>query len=139
MKILLVEDEKALADITKKGMEESGFTVELARDGEEGLFMAENYAVDVIVLDIMLPRLSGFELLGKIREKGIKTPVLLLTARDAVSDKIRGLDSGADDYLTKPFDLGELLARVRVLLRRKFEVKDLVIEIDDMTINTKSH
>jgi len=139
MRILLVEDERDLAAIVRQGLEEDGYTVEVAHDGEEGLYMAENYPADVIVLDIMLPVIDGLTLLGKLRKKGVATPVLLLTARDTVLDKIKGLDTGADDYLTKPFDFGELLARVRSLIRRKSVIKETLIRIDDLEINTASH
>ena len=139
MRIILVEDEKQLANIIKKGLEENGYSVDVAYDGEEGLYMAENYEADLIVLDIMLPKIDGISLLANIRKTGIKTPVLLLTAKDTISDKIKGLDTGADDYLTKPFDFGELLARIRALLRRKADVKEVVIKIADLEINTASH
>lgn len=135
----MVEDEKDLAAIVKQGLEEEGYAVEVANDGEEGLYMAENFPADVIVLDIMLPMIDGLTILNTIRKKGVTTPVLLLTARDTVLDKIKGLDTGADDYLTKPFVFGELLARVRSLLRRKTSVKEAVIRIDDLEINTASH
>jgi len=139
MRILLIEDEKNLANIIKKGLQEEGYSVDVAYDGEEGLYMAENLPADVIVLDIMLPKLDGLTILKTIRGKGIKTPVVLLTAKDAVFDKIKGLDTGADDYLTKPFEFGELLARIRALLRRIGEQKSPVIIIDDLEINTASH
>ena len=139
MRILLIEDEKNLANIIKKGLQEEGYSVDVAYDGEEGLYMAENLPADVIVLDIMLPKLDGLAILKTIRKKGIKTPVILLTAKDAVFDKIKGLDTGADDYLTKPFEFGELLARIRALLRRIGEQKSPVIIIDDLEINTASH
>jgi heavy metal response regulator len=139
MRILIVEDEKDLASIIKQGLGEAGYAVDVAYDGEEGLYMAENYPADVVVLDIMLPRMDGLTLLSTLRKKGIKTPVILLTARDAVLDKIKGLDTGADDYLTKPFSFEELLARIRSLLRRKTDVKEAVIHIADLEINTSSH
>jgi len=139
MRILLIEDEKNLANIIKKGLQEEGYSVDVAYDGEEGLYMAENLPADVIVLDIMLPKLDGLAILKTIRKKGIKTPVILLTAKDAVLDKIKGLDTGADDYLTKPFEFGELLARIRALFRRIGEQKSPVIIIDDLEINTASH
>ena len=139
MRILLVEDEKDLAAIIRQGLEEEGYTVESAYDGEEGLYMAENLPVDLIILDIMLPMIDGLSILKSIRKKGMTTPVLLLTARDAILDKITGLDTGADDYLTKPFVFGELLARVRSLIRRKTTVKEAVIRIDDLEINTADH
>ncbi len=139
MRILLVEDEKDLAAIVKQGLEEDGYIVETAHDGEEGLYMAENFPADAIILDIMLPVMDGLTILSTIRKKGITTPVLLLTARDAIVDKITGLDTGADDYLTKPFAFTELLARIRSLLRRKGTIKEAVISIDDLEINTASH
>lgn len=139
MRILIVEDEKDLALIIKQGLEEEGYVVDVAHDGEEGLYMAENYPADAVILDIMLPLLDGLAVLSRMRKKGIMTPVILLTARDALLDKIKGLDTGADDYLTKPFIFQELLARVRSLLRRKGEVKQAVIQIADLEINTASH
>lgn len=139
MRILIIEDEKDLAGIIKKGLEEEGYVVDTANDGEEGLYMAENFPADVIVLDIMLPVMDGLTMLTKMRKKGIDTPVILLTARDALLDKIKGLDTGADDYLTKPFVFGELLARIRSLIRRKSEVKQAVIRVGDLEINTASH
>ena len=139
MRIILIEDEKNLSNIIKKGLQEEGYSVDVAYDGEEGLYMAENLPADVIVLDIMLPKLDGLTILKTIRGKGIKTPVILLTAKDAVFDKIKGLDTGADDYLTKPFEFGELLARIRALFRRIGEQKSPVIIIDDLEKNTESH
>lgn len=136
MRITLIEDEKQLSGVIKKGLEEEGYSVDAAYDGEEGLYMAENLPSDVIILDIMLPIMDGLSILKSIRRKGIKTPVLLLTARDTITDKIKGLDSGADDYLTKPFEFGELLARIRALIRRKTDVKDTIIKIGDLEINT---
>lgn len=138
MRVLIVEDEKDLAAIIKQGLEEEGYIVDMAHDGEEGLYMAENYPLDAIVLDIMLPKMDGLAVLSKLRTKGIATPVLLLTARDATLDKIKGLDTGADDYLTKPFDFTELMARLRSLMRRKGMVKEAVIRIGDLEINTAS-
>jgi len=139
MRILVVEDEKDLASIMKQGLEEEGYVVDVAHDGEEGLYMAENFPIDAVILDIMLPILDGLTVLARMRKKGIMTPVILLTARDALIDKIKGLDTGADDYLTKPFVFQELLARVRSLLRRKGEVKQAVIQIGGLKINTASH
>src|SRR3990170_1648193 len=139
MRILIVEDEKDLAAIIKQGLEEEGYVVDVAHDGEEGLYMAESYPIDVMVLDVMLPLMDGLKVLSNLRKKGVQTPVILLTARDALLDKIKGLDTGADDYLTKPFVFGELLARVRSLLRRKATVKEAVIRIADLEINTADH
>lgn len=139
MRILLVEDEKDLAYIIKQGLEEEGYVVDVAHDGEEGLYMAETFPLDAIVLDIMLPLMDGLTVLSTLRKKGIMTPVILLTARDALLDKIKGLDTGADDYLTKPFVFDELLARIRSLLRRKTTVKEAIIRIADLEIDTASH
>ncbi|MEE9543623.1 MAG: response regulator transcription factor [Thermodesulfobacteriota bacterium] len=139
MRLLIVEDEKSLAKILKKGLVEEGYAVDTAYDGEEGLYMATNYPLDVIILDIMLPKMDGIEVLSRLRKNGVDTPVLLLTAKDTTGDKITGLDVGADDYLTKPFEFDELLARIRALMRRKSQVKESVIHIDDLVINTKSH
>lgn len=118
MRILVVEDEAGVAGFLEQGLRESGYTVDVARDGADGLEYALAYEYDAIVLDIMLPRLNGLELLKEIRAKRIKSPVLLLTARDGVYDRVHGLDVGADDYLVKPFAFPELLARLRALLRR---------------------
>lgn len=139
MRILIVEDEKALANNLRRGLSEEGYSADVAYDGEEGGFMAETEPYDLIILDIMLPKKDGIAVLKNLRKEGIKTPVLMLTAKDAVSDKIRGLDSGADDYITKPFDFDELLARVRSLLRRKGEVKSAVITIANLEIDTAGH
>lgn len=139
MRIILVEDEKSLASVIKKGLEENGYSVDMAHDGEEGLYMAENYPADVIILDIMLPIMDGLTILKKLRAQDIKTPVLMLTAKDTVPDKIKGLDTGADDYLTKPFDFTELLARIRALMRRSGEVKESLIHVGDLEIDTATH
>ena len=138
MRILIVEDEKSLADIIKKGLEEEGYAVDVAYDGVDGLYMAESEPSDMIILDIMLPVVDGMTILKRIRGQGIKTPVLMLTAKDAVVDKIAGLDGGADDYLAKPFHFEELLARMRALLRRGTEVMTSVIVIADLVIDMAS-
>ncbi len=139
MRILIVEDEKRLADILHKGLEEEGYAVDVAYNGEDGLFMAQNEPSDLIVLDIMLPIVDGMTILTTIRKSGVKTPVLLLTARDSVMDKVSGLDSGADDYLTKPFLFEELLARIRALLRRNSEIRTSTIEIADLMLAMDTH
>lgn len=118
MRILVVEDEAGVAGFLEQGLKESGYVVDIARDGADGLEYALAYEYDAIVLDIMLPKMNGLELLKEIRAKRVKSPVLLLTARDGLDDRVRGLDVGADDYLVKPFAFPELLARIRALLRR---------------------
>lgn len=135
MRILLVEDEKKVADFIKKGLTEEGYAVDCAADGKEGMFMAEESNYDLIILDILLPKFDGFQVCQRLREKGISSPIIMLTAVDATEDKIKGLDTGADDYLTKPFSFEELLARIRALMRRgqsgtlaKLEVADLVLD-----------
>lgn len=138
MKVLIVEDEKKLANILKKGLVESDFIVEVAFDGEEGLYMASEFEYDAIILDLSLPKMDGLEILNKIREKGKITPVLILTARGEVSDKIKGLNIGADDYVTKPFDFDELLARLNSLIRRSNNKPTPVIKIEDLVINLDS-
>jgi len=119
MRILLVEDEKGVANFIRKGLEEEFYSIDHARDAEEALLFLESNNYDMIILDVMMPGMNGFDLCKAIRQKKIQSPVLMLTARDSVKDKVRGLDSGADDYLTKPFSFEEFLARVRALLRRK--------------------
>jgi DNA-binding response OmpR family regulator len=118
MRLLLVEDEKKMASFIQRGLKEEGYAVDVAHDGEEGFEYLTVNEYDAVILDLMIPKISGMELCGKIRQRKIKTPVLMLTARDSVEDKIKGLDQGADDYLTKPFAFDELLARLRALLRR---------------------
>ncbi|MDP2157053.1 MAG: response regulator transcription factor [Nitrospirota bacterium] len=119
MRILLVEDEKGVANFIKKGLEEEHYTIDHAIDAEQGLSFISVNEYDMIILDIMLPNMSGIELCREIRKKGIQSPIMMLTARDTIDDKVTGLDSGADDYMTKPFSFDEFLARVRALLRRK--------------------
>lgn len=118
MLILLVEDEKNVASFIKKGLEEEFYTVDIAGTGPEGLSMVTSHSYDLLIVDIMLPGFSGVELCKRLREKGLKLPILLLTAIDSVESKVKGLESGADDYLTKPFAFSELLARIKALLRR---------------------
>ncbi len=139
MRILIVEDEKSLADVIKNGLEEEGYAVDAAYTGEEGLFMAEHEPSDLIILDIMLPAVDGMTILKKIRRVGIKTPVVMLTAKDTIMDKVSGLDSGADDYLTKPFSFEELLARIRALLRRNSDARTSVLTIENLTVDTATH
>jgi two-component system OmpR family response regulator len=135
MRILVVEDEPDLLRSLAKSLREEGYAVDTAADGEDGLFKAESVSYDAVVLDVMLPRLDGWEVLHRLRAKK-KTPVLLLTARDRTSDRVRGLDTGADDYLVKPFDLSELLARLRALIRRGASEARPRIEIGSVRIDT---
>ena len=139
MRVLLVEDHKPLVRALKQGLEEEGFAVDTASDGPEGDYKARTAEYDVIILDLMLPKEDGLSLLQRWRRKGLKTHVLVLTARGSIEDKVRGLDLGADDYLTKPFELEELLARLRALVRRGYQVKDPVIRVHDLEIDTASH
>ncbi len=118
MRILIIEDEKNLAQILKKGLEENGFTAEVSLDGEEGLYMAETYPYDAVLLDIMLPKVDGLTILNKLRAKRIDVPALMITAKGEVEDKIKGLSIGADDYIAKPFEFSELLARLKAVIRR---------------------
>lgn len=136
MRVLLIEDHKPIVRALKQGLEEEGFAVDTAYDGQEGDFKARSAGYDVIILDVMLPKEDGLSLLKRWRRDGIRTHVLLLTARSSTEDKVHGLDSGADDYLTKPFELDELLARLRALIRREHAVKDPVICIHDLQIDT---
>lgn len=118
MRILVVEDEEKVARALREGLESDGYEVSLAHTGEEGFFLANTEGFDLLVLDLMLPGRGGLEILAAVRKRGFQTPILILTARDAVEDRVEGLDSGADDYLVKPFAFPELLARIRALLRR---------------------
>jgi DNA-binding response OmpR family regulator len=136
MRVLLVEDHKPLVRALRQGLEEEGFAVDTAFDGEEGNFKAQSSTYDVIILDIQLPKKDGLTLLHEWRRKGLETHVLLLTARDTTGDKVKGLDLGADDYLTKPFQLEELLARLRALVRRAYHVKDPILRAYDLEIDT---
>ncbi len=138
MRILLVEDQLSMARAWRQGLEEEGFAVDTAMDGEEADVKARTTPYDVILLDIMLPKVDGLTLLKRWRETGITTHVLMLTAKGTTADKVIGLDSGADDYLAKPFEFDELLARVRALIRRGHQKKDPFIRVRDMTIDTAS-
>ena len=138
MRILIVEDEPRLQRNLAKAMREDGFAVDTADDGADGLFKAETYDYDAILLDVLLPKLDGWGMLEKLR-KTKRTPVLMLTARDAFTDRVRGLDSGADDYLVKPFDLAELLARVRALIRRSANKATNRIQLGNVEIDVRAH
>ena len=135
MRILLVEDDRKVASFIRKGLTEEGYAVDVAHDGETGLVMGLDRLHDVIVLDVMLPLKPGFQVLRELRHARVTTPVLLLTARDAVEDKVQGLDAGADDYLTKPFAFAELLARVRALLRRGKAAQAAVLQTADLVLD----
>jgi len=139
MRILLVEDEKNMASFIRQGLEEERYVVDVAPNGEEALFLAETNPYDLIILDIMLPDTSGFSICKDLRAKKIDTFILMLTARDDVHDKVLGLKTGADDYLTKPFDFDELLARITALLRRKRLDKSPVLKAADLELNQLTH
>ena len=139
MRVLLIEDHKPLVRALRQGLEEEGFAVDVAYDGEEGAYKAHTANYDAIILDVMLPKEDGLSLLRRWRREGMKTHVLMLTARSSIEDKVHGLDLGADDYLTKPFELEELLARLRALVRRGYQVKDPLLRIYDLEIDTAGH
>jgi len=139
VRVLLVEDHKPLARAVRQGIEEEGYAVDTAVDGEEADFKARSAEYDVIVLDIMLPKIDGLTLLQKWRKAGVKTHVLMLTAKAGLEDKVKGLNLGADDYLSKPFQIEELLARLRALVRRKHQTKDPILRVGDLEIDTSTH
>jgi two-component system copper resistance phosphate regulon response regulator CusR len=139
MRILLVEDEPRVARFVAKGLRERSYAVDIAGNGAAALYQVEINDYDLIILDVMLPGKDGFEVCRELRDRGVKTPVLMLTARDTIDDRVEGLDSGADDYLIKPFDFKELLARVRSLLRRVREFRPAVLRVADLTLDTASH
>lgn len=138
MKILIVEDARELAETIKAGLEENLFAADLSFDGEEGLYMAETNAYDAIILDIMLPKMDGVAVLSGLRKKAIDVPVILLTARGEVEARVRGLNAGADDYMAKPFEFTELLARLRAVIRRNKGLSSPLISIEGLTVETGS-
>jgi len=138
MKLLIVEDEARMADLLKKGLTEEGHIVTCAPDGAEGLALAKAYEFDVIVLDVMMPKLTGYELAKRLRAEKNRTPILMLTARDAVPDVVRGLNVGADDYMTKPFSFDELVARLRSIKRRALAAEDIHLRIADLVLDPES-
>ena len=137
MKILLIEDDIKLAENIKEGLKKQGFRVDTAKDGEEGLYLAQNNKYDVVIVDWMLPKISGIDLIKKLRQEGINTPVLILTAKGEIEDKVEGLKV-ADDYLTKPFDFEELIARIKALYRRSQNIQENVLKIADLELNPET-
>lgn len=135
MRLLVVEDEQKVARFIKQGLEEEGYAVDVATDGETGLLMALDRVHDLIILDIQLPKKDGLHVMQELRQSGCQTPILLLTVRAAIEDKVLGLNAGADDYLTKPFAFQELVARVRALLRRGVEAMPPTLQIADLTLD----
>ena len=139
MRILIIEDEQRLSNTIKKGLVEEGFAVDQAYDGEEGQYLAESEDYDLIILDVMLPKVDGIILCRGLRSKKIKTPVLMLTAKTTVEDKVTGLDSGADDYMTKPFSFIELRSRIQALLRRSNQEASPILQISDLVLDPLKH
>jgi DNA-binding response OmpR family regulator len=138
VKALFVEDYRPLQKSVAKAIREAGWAVDVADEGEAGLWLAETNAYDVIILDLVLPRVPGLTILARLREKANATPILILTAMDGVEDRMKGLDLGADDYLVKPFFLGELMSRLKALVRRSYPQKDPVIRIGDLEVDTSA-
>lgn len=139
MRVLLLEDEPRVARFIARGLREQSYAVDIAGDGEEALYQASINDYDLLILDVMVPVKDGFQVCREMRAQGVKQPMLMLTARDSIDDCIQGLDCGADDYICKPFDFKELLARMRALLRRAKDVRPEILRIADLTINTASH
>lgn len=135
MKLLIVEDEARMADLLRRGLTEEGHTVTCAADGSEGLAFAKAYEFDVIILDVMMPKLNGYDLAKRLRAEKISTPILMLTARDSVPDIVRGLDTGADDYMTKPFSFDELIARLRAVKRRAVVSQSPSLRVADLVLD----
>lgn len=139
MRVLIIEDERKTAAFLRKGLTEAGFIADVAENGEDGFFKAMSFDFDLIVLDVMLGKKDGWSVLAQMRQRHKSTPVLFLTARDSVADRVKGLELGADDYLVKPYAFTELLARVRVLLRRRADRQPEILEIADLRINLFAH
>jgi two-component system copper resistance phosphate regulon response regulator CusR len=137
MRVLLIEDKKKTAAFLAKGLQEDGFTVEIAQDGETGLELARASKHDLLIVDVMLPKMDGWAVVAELRKSGMRTPILFLTARDSVRDRVKGLELGADDYLVKPFAFSELMARVRSVLRRSPDKQQERLRIDDLEIDTR--
>jgi heavy metal response regulator len=139
MRILVVEDENKIASFLQRGLKEQGYSVDVTENGEEGYFLASTQEYDLIILDLMLPKMDGLSLCRKLRQDNVQVPLLMLTAKDALRDKVTGLDSGADDYLTKPFAFEELLARCRALLRKRPSSAPTKFQVADLTLDLLSH
>ncbi|MCX6782567.1 MAG: response regulator transcription factor [Candidatus Levybacteria bacterium] len=139
MRLLIVEDEHKIANSIKKGLEQESYAVDVAYDGQEGYDLAVSEDYDLIILDLLLPNMSGVEICSKLREKQVHTAIIILTAKGQISDKITGLDAGADDYLTKPFAFEELLARIRALIRRPKNNTGTTLIVEDLTLNTTNY
>jgi DNA-binding response OmpR family regulator len=139
MKILIIEDDERIAHVTQRGLKEEGFTVDVVHDGEEGEFMATENPYDAIILDLNLPDKDGLLICKKVRQKNISTPIIMVTARTGIEDKVKGLNIGADDYLPKPFVFSELLARVRALIRRNTKQTSPQYKIDDLVLDPVKH
>ena len=140
MRVLIVEDEMKMAGLLRRGLRNEGFAIDLADRGEDAIWMAEATDYDAIVLDVMLPGIDGFEVIRRLRAEGVRSPVLMLTARDAVRDRVAGLDGGADDYLTKPFSYAELLARLRAVLRRAGDADaEPILTIGELELDLAGH
>lgn len=139
MKVLVVDDEARIATSVKRGLEQEGYAVDVAYDGEEGYLSAKGDDYDVIVLDVMMPEMNGYEVAEKLRQEGVRVPILMLTAKDQSRDIVRGLDSGADDYLAKPFSFDVLSARIRALLRRPSDVADTILIAGDLSMDVAAH
>lgn len=139
MRILVIEDEKKVAEFICNGLAEEGYAADVAHDGDNGYFLATTNEYDAILLDIMLPKMDGIALCTQLRSENILTPIIMLTAKDEVKDKVKGLDAGADDYLTKPFAFEELLARIRSLLRKKYQHQGMKFQVDDLVLDAVTH
>lgn len=139
MRVLVIEDEAAIAAFIKDGLIKAGYAVDLAANADEALHWVSIASYDIILLDIMLPDSDGLTVCAQVRRNGVSTPILMLTAREAIADRVAGLDSGADDYLVKPFVFAELLARIRALLRREPTIKGMLLQVADLTLDTITH
>ena len=139
MRILVVEDEKKIADFIKRGLKEEGYAVDVAYDGAEGQFLAKTNTYDIVLLDLMLPKLDGLTLCKNLKKEGFLAPIIMVTAKDTIEDKVTGLDAGADDYITKPFAFEELLARIRAILRKKDTLVTTTLQVEDLALDLLTH